>query len=220
MKPRGIRNNNPGNIRTGGDAWLGKTGDDGEFLTFDKPENGLRAAARLLQTYQTKHGLKTVADIIGRWAPPDENQTAAYVQAVSIWADVEPDEPIDVHDYGTALRLLRAIVRFENGKPPEGQSDWYPPEVYERGLRLAGVSPSKKLTESRTTQGQLASGLGGVALFAALMYQVWPEGKDSIDAVAAIWTDHGAEMVAALVAFGGWLRSMLARLDDKAKGRL
>ena len=87
MDPRGIRNNNPGNIR----YVLGITStyarctgqDEAGFCVFDTPEHGLEALARLLVRYQDKHGLKTIRGIINRWAPPVENETTAYVAAVA-----------------------------------------------------------------------------------------------------------------------------------------
>lgn len=218
--PRGIRNNNPGNIRKGGDPWVGAVGDDGAFLRFVDPAHGIRAAARLLQTYQVRHELNTVREIVTRWAPPSENQTDAYIASVAIWADVEPDAPIDVHDYGTAYRLLRAIFRFENGKPPEGQDDWYAPEVYERGLRLAGVVPSKALTKSRTTTGVVAGGAGATVVVGAWLKAVWPEGADVIDAGLQIADQHWVEILAIAIGIAGQVRALLARVDDKLKGRL
>lgn len=220
MNPRGIRNNNPGNIRKGGDAWVGAVGDDGAFLRFEAPRFGIRAAARLLQTYQVRHELKTVREIIERWAPAEENDTSAYIASVSIWADIEPDAPINVHDYGTALRLLRAIFRMENGKPPEGQDDWYPPEVYEAGLRLAGVVPSKPLTKSRTTTGVVVGGAGASVVVVSALTQVWPEGAGVIEAAVALADEHWIEIIAVAIGIAGQLRALYARVDDKLKGRL
>ena len=70
-QPRGIRNNNPGNIRRNGDPWQGLAKDqtDREFFTFQSAVYGIRALARLLITYQDKYGLCTIEGIITRWAP-------------------------------------------------------------------------------------------------------------------------------------------------------
>jgi len=85
VKPRGIRNNNPGNIRRNGDPWQGlaETQGDKEFFTFATPVYGIRALARTLITYQDRHGLRTIRQIISRWAPPVENDTESYVKAVT-----------------------------------------------------------------------------------------------------------------------------------------
>ena len=76
--PRGLRNNNPGNIVLSDIPWLGKiAGDDERFETFQTPEHGIRALSLNLLNYARKHGLETVQDIIPRWAPASENNTVA-----------------------------------------------------------------------------------------------------------------------------------------------
>lgn len=128
---RGIRNNNPGNIEKG-IAWKGidaaKTAQESRFIVFTAPEWGLRAMARLLKNYQRLYGLSTVRGIINRWAPPTENDTGAYVNAVARALSVDPDASISVE---TSLpALLKAIVRHENGSQP------YPDSLIARGIEL------------------------------------------------------------------------------------
>jgi hypothetical protein len=74
MTARGIRNNNPGNIRYTGTPWQGldEPKSDGQFCRFANPCWGIRAIARTLITYQDKHGLNSVYQMIARWAPPVE----------------------------------------------------------------------------------------------------------------------------------------------------
>ena len=82
---RGIRNNNPGNIRHGID-WDGLDKDqskDEEFSQFSTPEYGIRAMFKILKTYNDKYNLNTIEGIINRWAPPIENDTEAYINFVS-----------------------------------------------------------------------------------------------------------------------------------------
>lgn len=85
-QPRGIRNNNPGNIRWGAD-WQGLKKDgklqDPSFCVFKSPVWGIRALAKLLKNYQRLYGLNTPRKIINRYAPPNENQTQAYIQSVA-----------------------------------------------------------------------------------------------------------------------------------------
>ena len=115
MEPRGIRNNNPGNIRASDDDWQGKVGvDDAGFVIFDTPENGARALSKTLDTYSTKHGLNTVRGIIGRWAPESENDTAAYVDRVSKQIGVGPDDTLDLSG-DTKQKLMAQIIAHENG---------------------------------------------------------------------------------------------------------
>lgn len=114
---RGLRNNNPGNIRHGSD-WQGLAAvqSDPSFATFVSPEYGIRAMAKLLQNYQTVYGLNTVRQIISRWAPPTENDTGSYVNHVAELLGVHPDQSISV---ASALPvLIPAIVRHENGVQP------------------------------------------------------------------------------------------------------
>lgn len=76
--PRGIRNFNSGNIRhVKGTRWQGMSANqnDTAFVQFTGPQWGIRAIARTLITYQDKHGLRTIRQIIGRWAPPNENNS-------------------------------------------------------------------------------------------------------------------------------------------------
>jgi hypothetical protein len=119
MTARGIRNNNPGNLRPGKTPWRGQVGVDGGYCVFDTPENGLRALAMQLVIYQDKHGCRTVRDIITRWAPPeDNNDTEAYIAAVAAWLGVSDQQSIDLHDDLRLATLVSAIVQHENGSMP------------------------------------------------------------------------------------------------------
>ena len=82
--PRGIRNNNPLNIRRNGSHWVGlrPKQTDPDFFQFQTMAWGFRAAFRILRTYWHAYGLHTVKQIITRWAPPNENATSSYVQTV------------------------------------------------------------------------------------------------------------------------------------------
>lgn len=70
--PRGLRNNNPLNIRRNKIQWQGLADEqtDREFCVFRSLEYGIRAAFLVLRTYITKYRLTSVAQVIGRWAPP------------------------------------------------------------------------------------------------------------------------------------------------------
>lgn len=120
---RGIRNNNPGNIdwiENPAKRWRGmvrkETADEGgRFAVFDTPANGVRAIAQEL-LLDERRGIKTVAGLISGWAPPGENNTPAYVAAVSRAVGVESDDAIDVRNY--LPRLVAAIITHENGSQP------------------------------------------------------------------------------------------------------
>lgn len=119
--PRGIRNNNPGNIRHSPTQWLGQSAEqpDAAFVRFDDARHGIRALYKILRTYQVKHRLGSIAAIINRWAPPAENDTAAYVRAVAAACGVEPTKVINiVSDQALAEKLVAAIIQHENGQQP------------------------------------------------------------------------------------------------------
>lgn len=134
MTPKGIRLCNPGNIRLTRVLWQGEatTQLDPEFITFNAPEWGLRAIAKILLSYRA-HGLNTVRDIVGRWAPAVENDTAAYVKAVANAVGVGPDTPLDLRNPGLMAKLVKAIVHQENGQQP------YASDLVDHAVSLAGV---------------------------------------------------------------------------------
>jgi len=82
---RGLRNNNPLNIRrVAGTKWKGQAAEqkDKEFVQFESLAWGLRAAFCILDTYRRKYQDVCVEDIIARWAPPSENATSEYIRTV------------------------------------------------------------------------------------------------------------------------------------------
>ena len=121
MLPRGIRNNNPLNIRrTTKDQWKGmaEAQTDHAFVQFKSLEYGWRAAFYLLtRTYYHKYRLFTIRAIISKWAPPNENLTATYIENVSRLTGIPPDEPIGIPSDQPArwLMLGMAMAIQENG---------------------------------------------------------------------------------------------------------
>ncbi len=118
---RGLRNNNPGNIKHGTD-WNGLRADqtDPVFDQFVAPVDGIRAINKILKTYYLQHGLNTVQGIISRWAPGNENDTAAYIADVSQRIGVQSNQIISVQHY--AAPLTAAIIHHENGMQPYSMS--------------------------------------------------------------------------------------------------
>lgn len=114
--PRGIRNNNPGNIETG-EAWQGAVGVDAPFIIFADDTWGLRALATDLTTKIKKDGLDTITKIITVYAPPSENDTASYIAAVASDSGIGADEQLGT-DAATISSLMRGIVNHENGEGP------------------------------------------------------------------------------------------------------
>lgn len=127
--PRGLRNNNPGNIERTSVRWKGMAVEqrDPRFITFVAPQWGLRAIARILLG-DWREGQNTIASLIEEWAPPHENDTAAYVRAVGRAAGVDPYRPADIPSL--LPKIIPAIVMHENGRQP------YTPELIQLGIDL------------------------------------------------------------------------------------
>ena len=132
--PRGIRNNNPGNIRISTERWQGlsKEQPDSSFFTFKSSVYGIRAIVVILYTYSSKYGLNTVRKIIGRWAPPNENDTEAYVESVSRSAGVGSDDILNLRNTSLLKGIVKGIILHENGEQP------YPDESILEAISLAG----------------------------------------------------------------------------------
>lgn len=116
---RGLRNNNPGNIRKTKDKWQGlrPVQEDAEFFQFTEMKWGYRALIRTLQNYRHRHGCQTIADFIRRWAPNNENNTAGYISSVCKEMQVPDSFVPDVDDEGTMCAFAAAISQVENGVP-------------------------------------------------------------------------------------------------------
>ncbi len=114
--PRGLRNNNPLNIRWDErNQWDGMTGvDDKGFIIFSSIEYGYRAATKILLSY-ARRGVVTLKDIVSTWAPESENETDIYVSNVSGWLGVDSNDQVGVDMYPA---LIAAMERMEVGRYP------------------------------------------------------------------------------------------------------
>lgn len=184
-KPRGIRNHNPGNLRWG-DPWQGlvpaKRRTDKAFCQFVSAAYGIRALARTLISYQDKHGLRTVRQIISRWAPSSENDTQTYIQAVASQIGKGTEDQLNMQSYQDLKAVTEAIIRHENGRGGQATPDtWYDSQTIDKGLSLAGIELPKKtagpVPVTRETIGATATGGMGVAQIADVLPQV----SDAID---------------------------------------
>lgn len=115
--PRGIRNNNPLNIRKGC-KWIGlrPTQTDKEFCQFTSMVYGIRAGFITLRTYICKHKCNTIEKIISRWAPRNENDTAAYIKAVAKRTKLATDLPLRITDKKELCSLVSAMIEVECGR--------------------------------------------------------------------------------------------------------
>lgn len=119
MEPRGLRNCNPGNIRITKDKWQGLRPQqtDKSFFQFTEMKWGYRALIITLQNYHRKHGCRTIADYINRWAPSCENNTGGYISRVCKEMEVPNSYVPNVDDKATMCAFAAAISQVENGVP-------------------------------------------------------------------------------------------------------
>lgn len=145
---RGFLNANPGNLDRGEPPWNGEIRDinqcvndvqrmeltHGRFCVFTDAPHGIRAIARNLAAYRSQLGCKTIRDFINRWAPPNENNTAGYIQRVASQAGLSPDEEADITQRPIIKAIIEGIISVEcAGNPYDG-------DEVDQGLTLAGVS--------------------------------------------------------------------------------
>ncbi|EMF7563562.1 lytic transglycosylase domain-containing protein [Serratia marcescens] len=120
--PRGIRNNNPGNIDYVGQAGATLERPGGRFARFETAFDGLKAMARQLLRYfdgkTTGRRLQTISEIISTWAPGNENNTAAYIKRLSDMMGVSPNARLNLRDPSTMSALMGGIIHHENGRNP------------------------------------------------------------------------------------------------------
>lgn len=110
--PLGLRNNNPGNL-VSGINWQGLIGSNAGFCVFENIAYGIRAMGTDIRTDINK-GQNTIRKLITEYAPPSQNNTAAYIAAVVSYSGISADQPLQV-DQDTLRRLIRAMMNVENG---------------------------------------------------------------------------------------------------------
>ena len=114
--PRGIRNNNPLNIRVG-NRWLGEVEKptDTKFEQFEDMKWGVRAAFIILKNYIRRYKLDTIPDIVSRWAPKNENDTSNYVKRVVELSGFSSTYRFDWSKKQDMIALFQAMCKVENG---------------------------------------------------------------------------------------------------------
>lgn len=119
--PRGIRNNNPLNIRVG-NSWRGEVEipTDKDFEQFQTMFWGLRAGFVLLRRYITRYQLNTIEKIISRWAPNNENHTEDYIEMVSKLMGYGRFAILSWNSEYDMTKLVFAMCIVENGQEVDG----------------------------------------------------------------------------------------------------
>ena len=143
MEPRGIRNNNPLNIRHSADRWEGACihQTDRSFVQFESMAYGYRAAWKVLEAYWKRFLREripfNVNNIIGRWAPPAENDTQTYIRTVlklsGLGGNENLPQPSRRVDTERLVALLAAMTVVECGIAM-GEVD---KQAIRKGARLA-----------------------------------------------------------------------------------
>jgi hypothetical protein len=128
--PRGIRNNNPGNIVKTSIAWKGKImpGTDPRFEQFERMEDGARAQLKNTHTWYYR-GYDTLNELIRVWAPPSENDTEAYIKFVSQETGIEPDYRFNLTQENL-IAIAYAMAMLENGRK------WIKKEWYYTAIKM------------------------------------------------------------------------------------
>lgn len=118
---RGIRNNNPFNIRKGS-TWKGERPNqsDPAFEEFTSMEMGIRAGLKLIRNHVTGFGgkrkpMNSIAKLIAVWAPPTENNTVEYVRTVSRLSGIPKTRTIFPDDRRALLSIAKAMTQVECG---------------------------------------------------------------------------------------------------------
>lgn len=113
--PRGMRVNNPFNLRKSDNHWIGKItpSTDSDFEQFATYEDGCHAGLKTLCNYYKLHGCDTIAKIINRYAPNSENPTSSYTDFVAKHCNVDRNNQYNVCDAGNLFKLASAIIEFE-----------------------------------------------------------------------------------------------------------
>jgi hypothetical protein len=119
--PRGLRNNSPGNIRTG-DNWQGMVGSEDGFVQFSNIAWGIRAMATDIAGDMLYDKMDTIAKLINEYAPPgvDNNHTANYIAYVSQRTGFAPNQALPF-TLDTLRGLMRAMMEFELRDPSTGR---------------------------------------------------------------------------------------------------
>ena len=122
VEPRGIRNNNPLNIRKGSN-WQGERPEqtDPAFEQFISMEYGIRAGFYLIRKYMSGYNgltekFNTIEKIIKRWAPASENNTQAYIQAVSKWTGIPSHQRLAFSQKNYMVAIVDAMIKVECGQ--------------------------------------------------------------------------------------------------------
>jgi len=199
-RPLTERYNNPGALEY--QSWMEKygarLGPNGRYAAFDSPDAGYGVMSKVLDTYQNKHGLNTVAGIVNRWAPSsvDNNSTGTYTQKVAAALGVDPNAPLSPEQRPA---LMRAMASYESGREAPSPNGLSPASNGQQPMRnpwlglnwpTDGNAQAGDLNPGMTPGSLLAARLGAAGMFD----QVLPEGMSGGHASGGQAMPSSAEM--------------------------
>lgn len=152
--PRGLRNNNPGNLRAGED-WKGEVGEDRDgFVIFQDMSWGIRAMATLIMN-DISRGYNTLSSLIGYWAPAeDHNPTSNYIASVASSTGLNPNQVIPL-ELATLAAIMRGMINFELGA---GYKAMVSNDDIQEGIELMNSNLLSLLKQAKQSPGvQLAT---------------------------------------------------------------
>jgi hypothetical protein len=160
----GLRQNNPGNIRSGA-GFFGETGVGSGYATFQNPLFGGRALARLLSTYKNQYGISNVDSLVDRYAPSGDNSPESRSNYKGFMANklgISKNDEIDLDDDNTKLAVMKAIVEFEN-KNQNPYSD----QEYNLMIQSAKMDDEDKVSDLLTNREVIKDNAGGLDLISS-----------------------------------------------------
>lgn len=215
--PRGIKNHNPLNIRINpANNWQGRVdptkNTDRAFEQFTDAVWGIRAGARNIIFHYDRNGADTIRKLITLWAPPNENDTEAYIRFVAGESGFQSNQKLDFHLHEHLRPVLVAMIRIENGVQP------YTDAQIDAGLVRAGVLPPEQpLGKTRTVKGGqvAATATVGAATVEAVRDSITPAQETLFQIAPYLEMAKWALLALTLVGLGVML---WARIDDRRKG--
>lgn len=150
---RATRNNNPGNLEDGPFAkgQPGYKGSDGRFAIFETPEAGRNAQLTKLDSLVQK-GYNTPLKLATIWAPPSENNTAAYAKHIADNLGIGANDPIPA---GSLTKIAAAQGQIEGYNGPDALAPEYQPDPKDplrNALAGGNGAPNAALPDQRNVQ--------------------------------------------------------------------
>jgi hypothetical protein len=152
--PLGLRNNNPGNLRATSDQWQGMIGTNQGFVQFKDISYGIRALAIDLAG-DIREGKNTIEALITEFAPPSENDTRAYINAVATYTGIGWDQTLNPNS-DTLVKLIRAITNVELGS------------TFAPKITITDIQQGVSMMDSQIPVGEIGLGVSGGLLLLAV----------------------------------------------------